>query len=158
MNVVDVDFAALLTQLGISGTFDTNSPRLTRADGTTLVTNQEWTDASTRGATDAAANNRGELRFLAQDAGVQTYWLYFDITGNGAKAANPQTPINGNFEVGGTGTATPAGWAADDDRRASTRASGRPSPRRSPPTARRSATARRRSPPTARRSRAASRT
>jgi uncharacterized repeat protein (TIGR01451 family) len=109
-NVVDVDFAALLTQLGIAGTYDTNSWRLTRADGTTLVTNQEWTDAVYAGATDATGNNRGELRFIAQDAGVQTYWLYFDITANGAKAANPQTPINGNFEVGGTGTATPAGW------------------------------------------------
>ena len=109
-NVVDVDFAALLTQLAINGTYDTNSWRLTRADGTTLVTNQEWTDRVYAGATDAAGNSRGELRFLAQDAGVQTYWLYFDVTANGAKAANPQTPINGNFEVGGTGTATPAGW------------------------------------------------
>jgi hypothetical protein len=111
MNAVDVDFAALLTQLGISGTFDANSPRLTRADGTTLVTLQEWTDRIYAGATDAAANSRGELRFIAQDAGAQTYWLYFDISGNGAKAANPQTPINGNFEVGASGTVTPAGWA-----------------------------------------------
>src|SRR5262249_24502332 len=62
-NVVDVDFAALLTQLGISGTLDTNSPRLTRADGTTLVTTQEWTDTIYAGASDAAANARGELRF-----------------------------------------------------------------------------------------------
>ncbi len=110
-NVVDVDFAALLTQLGISGTLDVNSPRVTRADGTTLVAIQQWTDRVYAGATDAAANNRGELRFLAQDAGVQTYWLYFDTTANGAKAANPQTPINGNFEVGASGTATPTGWA-----------------------------------------------
>jgi hypothetical protein len=109
-DVVDVDFAALLVQLGISGTLDVNSPRLTRTDGTTLVTTQEWTDRIYAGATDAAANNRGELRFLAQDAGVQNYWLYFDTTANGTKAANPQTPINGNFEVGASGTATPAGW------------------------------------------------
>jgi len=109
--VVDVDFAALLTQLSISGSFDTNSWRLTRGDGTTLVQLQEWTDRVYAGATDATANSRGELRFLAQDAGAQTYWLYFDVSANGAKAANPQTPINGNFEVGGTGTATPAGWA-----------------------------------------------
>ena len=110
-NVVDVDFTALLAQLSISGTFDTNSWRLTRADGTTLVTIQQWTDAVYGGATDGTGNGRGELRFLAQDAGAQTYYLYFDITANGAKAANPQTPINGNFEVGGTGTATPLGWA-----------------------------------------------
>ena len=108
---VDVDFAALLTQLGISGTFDTNSWRVTRADGTTLVTIQQYTDTRYGGATDATGNSRGELRFLAQDAGAQTYYLYFDITANGAKAANPQTPINGNFEFGGSGTATPPGWA-----------------------------------------------
>ena len=87
MNAVDVDFSALMTQLGIGGTFDTNSPRLTRSDGVTLVGNFEWTDVKYGGATDASGNSRGELRFLAQDAGAQTYWLYFDITGNGAKAA-----------------------------------------------------------------------
>jgi uncharacterized repeat protein (TIGR01451 family) len=108
--VVDVDFNTLLTALGISGTFDANSPRVTRADGTTLVTIQQWTDTVFGGVTDAAGDGQGELRFLAQDAGAQTYWLYFDITANGAKAANPQTPINGNFEVGATGTVTPAGW------------------------------------------------
>ncbi|HTO06407.1 MAG TPA: choice-of-anchor X domain-containing protein [Myxococcota bacterium] len=108
---VDVDFGALITQLGINGTFDTNSYRVTRPDGTTLVTLQQWTDARYGSATDATGNSRGELRFIAQDAGAQTYYLYFDITANGAKAANPQTPINGNFEFGGSGTATPPGWS-----------------------------------------------
>lgn len=109
MNVVDVDFAALLTQLAISGTFDANSPRLTRTDGTTLATSFEWTDVKYAGATDAASNSRGELRFLAQEAGAQTYWLYFDITGNGAKAATAlATRINGNFEHS-NGT-TPTNW------------------------------------------------
>ena len=107
MNAVDVDFAALMTQLGISGTFDTNSPRLTRADGTTLVASFEWTDVKYGGATDAANNARGELRFIAQDAGAQTYWLYFDITGNGAKAATAlATRVNGNFEHSNGTTAT----------------------------------------------------
>jgi hypothetical protein len=107
---VDVDFAALIAQLGINGSYDTNSYRVTRPDGTTLVTLQQWTDTRYGGATDATGNSRGELRFIAQDAGAQTYYLYFDITANGAKAANPQTPINGNFEFGGSGTATPPGW------------------------------------------------
>jgi hypothetical protein len=107
MNAVDVDFAALLTQLGISGTFDTNSPRLTRADGTTLVASFEWTDVKYANATDAANNSRGELRFIAQDAGAQTYWLYFDITGNGAKAATAlATRINANFEHSNVAVAT----------------------------------------------------
>ena len=54
---------------------------------------------------------RGEVRFILQDAGATTYFLYFDITQNGAKPANPQTPINGNFESGGAGTALPPGWS-----------------------------------------------
>ncbi len=109
-NVVDADFAALLTQLGISGTFDANSPRVTRADGTTLVASQEFTDVKYAGATDAASNSRGEVRFLAQDAGAQTYWLYFDVTQNGAKAATALgSRINGNFEHSSGATAT--NWA-----------------------------------------------
>jgi uncharacterized repeat protein (TIGR01451 family) len=107
--VVDADFAALMTQLGIAGTLDTNSPRVTRADGTTLVALQEFTDVKYAGATDATANNRGEIRFVAQDAGAQTYWLYFDITANGAKAATAlATRINGNFEH--SSGATPTNW------------------------------------------------
>ena len=107
MIVVDANFAALLTQLGISGTFDANSPRVTRADGTTLVALQEFTDVKLGGATDAAGNARGEIRFIAQDAGAQTYWLYFDITQNGAKAATAlATRINGNFEHSAGATAT----------------------------------------------------
>ncbi|MHB1333360.1 MAG: DUF6701 domain-containing protein [Sulfuriferula sp.] len=109
---VDVDFNALLTTLGAAGTFDVNSPRITRADGTTLSATQEFTDTVYAGATDAAGNGRGEVRFILQDAGPATYYLYFDIVANGPKAVNPQPPINGNFEVGATGTATPAGWSA----------------------------------------------
>ncbi len=105
--VVDADFAALLTQLGISGTFDVNSPRVTRSNGTTLVATQEFTDVKFGGATDASANARGEIRFIAQDAGAQTYWLYFDVTQNGAKAATAlATRINGNFEHSAGATAT----------------------------------------------------
>ncbi|HEX7812636.1 MAG TPA: DUF6701 domain-containing protein [Burkholderiales bacterium] len=107
---VDVDFPALLTQLGISGTFDVNSPRLVRSTGA-LATNQEFVDTRYLNATDAAGNGRGEIRFTLQDAGAVTYYLYFDITQNTAKAANPQTPINGNFETGAVGTTVPAGWA-----------------------------------------------
>jgi uncharacterized repeat protein (TIGR01451 family) len=105
--VVDVSFAALLTQLGITGTFDVNSPRVTRANGTTLVASQEFTDVKFGGVTDAAGNAQGEVRFIAQDAGAQTYWLYFDITQNGTKAATAlATRINGNFEHSSGATAT----------------------------------------------------
>lgn len=107
--VVDANFATLLTELGISGTFDVNSPRVTRADGTTLVASQEFTDVKLGGVTDAAGNSQGEIRFIAQDAGAQTYWLYFDITQNGAKAATALgTRINGNFEH--SAGATPTNW------------------------------------------------
>lgn len=108
---VDVDFVALLTQLGISGTFDVNSPRVVRSTGA-LSTNQQYTDTVYANATDASGNSRGEVRFISEDAGAATYYLYFDITANGAKAANPQTPINGNFEFGGSGNSTPPGWNA----------------------------------------------
>jgi hypothetical protein len=109
---VDVDFAALLTAVGAAGMFDPNSWRVVRADDATLVTTQEWTDAVYAGATDAAGNARGELRFILQDTGPTTYYLYFDVSASGPKAANPQTPINGNFEVGGAGTQSPPGWTA----------------------------------------------
>lgn len=107
---VDVDFPALLSTMGVSGTFDVNSPRVVRSGGTIAAT-QEFTDSVYAGATDAVGNGRGEVRFILQDAGATTYFLYFDITENGAKAANPQTPINGNFEKGGAGTALPPGWS-----------------------------------------------
>jgi hypothetical protein len=107
---LDVDFAALLSTLGISGSFDVNSPRVVRPNNT-LATIQEFTDSIYAGATDSVGNGRGEVRFILQDAGPATYYLYFDIVANGPKVANPQTPINGNFERGGTGTATPPGWA-----------------------------------------------
>lgn len=109
---LDVDFNSLLTALGVAGTFDVNSPRVTRPDGTTLGATQEFTDTVYAGATDAAGNGRGEVRFILQDAGPATYYLYFDIVANGPKAANAQPPINGNFERGVTGTQSPAGWTA----------------------------------------------
>jgi len=109
---MDVDFNALLTTLGVAGTFDVNSPRVTRPDGTTLSATQEFTDTVYAGVTDATGNGRGEVRFILQDAGPATYYLYFDIVTNGPKAANPRPPINGNFEVGSAGTATPIAWLA----------------------------------------------
>ena len=107
----DVDFNALLAQMGVSGTFDVNSPRVVRSTGA-VSTTQEYTDRVFSGATDAANNGRGEVRFILEDAGAVTYFLYFDVTQNGAKPANPQAPINGNFERGAAGTAQPAGWIA----------------------------------------------
>ena len=108
---VDVDFAAALAQMGVTGTFDVNSPRVVRSTGA-LSASQEFTDRVFAGVTDAASNGRGEIRFILQDAGAVTYYVYFDITQNGAKPANPQTPINGNFERGASGTAQPTGWNA----------------------------------------------
>lgn len=108
---VDVDFGALLSTLGVAGTFDANSPRIVRPNDA-LATYQEFTDSVYTGATDATGNSRGEVRFILQDAGPATYYIYFDIVANGPKAANPQTPINGNFERGMTGTEDPIGWSA----------------------------------------------
>jgi len=109
---VDVDFAAQLTTLGVTGSFDINSPRIVRSDDLSLATNQEYTDAIYAGGTDSTANNRGEIRFILQDAGATTYYLYFDTVANGPKATNSQSKINGNFEADITGTVTPNSWAA----------------------------------------------
>ncbi len=111
---VDVDFNQLLTNLGVVGTFDVNSPRVVTSSNT-LATTQEFTDRIYGGATDPASNGKGEVRFLLDADAVGsalTYYLYFDVTQNGSKAANPQTPINGNFEKGANGTAQPLGWNA----------------------------------------------
>lgn len=108
---VDVDFAALLSSLGVAGTFDINSPRVVRPNEV-LATTQEYTDAVFAGATDALGNSRGEIRFLLEDAGPVTYYLYFDIIANGPKAVSAQAPINGNFEQGVAGTQSPVGWTA----------------------------------------------
>lgn len=109
---VDVDFAALLTQMGVSGTFDANSPRVVRSTGTQSTT-QEFTDQVYASATDLRNNGRGEVRFLLEDAGPVTYYLYFDITQNGTKTAWPAAnTIDGNFEFSATGTQNPPGWTA----------------------------------------------
>lgn len=116
---VDVNFVTLLTTLGVAGTFDANSPRVVRSTGA-LAGNQEFTDGIFGGATDAIGDGKGEVRFILDDAGAVTYYLYFDVTANGVKPLNPQTPINGNFEqpaVGAayppvTGIAAPVGWLA----------------------------------------------
>lgn len=109
---VDVNFAALLATLGVAGTLDINSPRIVRPSDLALATTQEFTDSRFNNTTDALTNGRGEVRFLLQDAGASTYFLYFDITANGTKPINPQTPINGHFEFGGTGTQNPPAWTA----------------------------------------------
>lgn len=106
----DVDFALLLKDLGVSGNFDIQSPRVVRSDDLSLVTTQEYTDSIYKGATDALANSRGEVRFILEDNGPATYYLYFDIDANGPKSPNPQQKINGNFEADRAGTLSPTGW------------------------------------------------
>ena len=107
---VDVNFNSLLTIMGVSGTIDLNSPRVLRPSGV-LSTNQEFNQTIYAGATNATVG-QGNIRFLAEDAGSNTYYIYFDITQNGTKPVNPQTPIGGTFEQGTNGASTPPGWNA----------------------------------------------
>jgi uncharacterized repeat protein (TIGR01451 family) len=112
---IDVDFNSLLSSMGLSGTFDSDSPRIVRNDGS-LVAVQQFTDTVYEDGTDAEYNSRGEVRFILEDNGPAVYYLYFDITENGPKTPWPAADtINGNFEFGTTGQATPAGWAVDAD-------------------------------------------
>lgn len=113
--VVDVDFDALLSDLGISGTFDANSPRVVHSGGEPADV-QQFTDSVYMDATDATNNGRGEVRFIHQDSGSTTYYLYFDITENGTKSAwSAADTINGNFEFAETGDQDVAGWSVDAD-------------------------------------------
>ena len=102
---LDVDFNALIASLGASGTFDVNSPRVVRPNEA-LVSQQEFTDIIYSGVIDPLNNGRGQIKFIAEDAGAGPYYLYFDVTANGAKPANPQTTINGDFEHSATPTSS----------------------------------------------------
>ena len=108
---LNVNFNTLMTQLGISGTFDNNSPRIVRPNET-LASTQEYTDRIYNGVLDPASNARGEIKFILQDAGPATYYLYFDVLANGSKPANPRPTINGNFEHS-SGT-TPTNWSVSN--------------------------------------------
>ena len=98
---VDVDFVGLLDDMNVDTgvvTFDSNSPRVVRPNGS-LVTIQEFTDAIFNNALDNVGDGEGQIRFLLEDnPGAGDYYIYFDITQNGAKPANPSTVINGHFE------------------------------------------------------------
>lgn len=100
----DVDFTALIATLGAGGTFNVNSPRVVRPSEV-LASTQEYTDRIYNGVLDAASNGRGEIKFILQDAGPSTYYLYFDTI---AKPINPRPTINGNFEH--SAGATPTNW------------------------------------------------
>lgn len=95
---VDVNFTFLLSSLGATGTLDQNSIRIVKADHTTLLTTQEYSDSIYNNVLDAANNNQGQVKFITEENGAATYYLYFDTTANGSKPANPQAKINGDFE------------------------------------------------------------
>ena len=108
---VDVDFNALLATMGVSGTFDVNSPRDRAARRIACgATGVHRHDLQRRDGCDEQRARRNPVR--ARRCRASIYYVYFDITQNGTKAANPQTPINGNFERGASGTSQPAGWNA----------------------------------------------
>ena len=107
---IDVDFDALLTAMGISGTFDADSPRIVKENGS-LVAIQQFTDTVYAGNTDDTANGQGEVRFILEESGPSTCYLYFDITENGTKTPWPAADtINGNFELDTDNMGTLAGW------------------------------------------------
>jgi uncharacterized repeat protein (TIGR01451 family) len=108
--VLNVDFNSLLSQMGVSGTLDPNSVRVVQDNGA-LADTQQFADTVFNDATDAVGNGRGDVRFLMQQNGPRTYYLYFDVLENGAKPAWPANQtINGNFEFSTDGQQDPPGW------------------------------------------------
>ncbi len=102
---VDIDFTAL----GLTGDLDENSIRVVGSNGV-LLSKQEFTDILYASATDSLNNNKGEVKFILEDSGDVTYYLYYDTVENGSKTAlSSSYVINGNFEHS-DGT-TPTGWA-----------------------------------------------
>jgi len=101
---LNIDFTAL----GLSGDLDENSIRIVGSNGV-LLSKQEFTDVLYANATDALNNARGEVKFILEDSGTISYYLYYDTVENGLKTALASSyVINGNFEHS-SGT-TPTGW------------------------------------------------
>ena len=77
--VINADFADLMTTLGETDTFDDASVRVVKADGT-LLAEQEYNDRVYEGLLDAGSNQRGEIRFILEDApGGQQVYVYWDV-------------------------------------------------------------------------------
>jgi uncharacterized repeat protein (TIGR01451 family) len=108
--LLNVDFNSLLNQIGVNGTFDPNSVRVVRDNGN-LVNTQQFTDTVYFDATDEIGDGEGEVRFIMQQNGPRTFYLYFDILENGSKSTWPvNQTINGNFEFSNNGQQDPPGW------------------------------------------------
>ncbi len=112
---VAVDFGSLLSELGVSGTFDPNSVRVVSPGG--LVSSQKFDDEHYMGGADEVGNARGDVSFILEDAAPVTYYIYFDIEENGVKPAPsfPEpAPTNlvgdGDFEGSPPGTEDPPPW------------------------------------------------
>jgi len=75
----------------------------------TLLFKQEFTDILYNDVTDSENNNKGEVKFILEESGIVTYYIYYDKIENSTKSALASSyVINGNFEHS-TGT-TPTGW------------------------------------------------
>lgn len=83
---IAVDVDTLTSNLGVTGTADMDSLRLIRPNGSEL-SSYEFVDGFFNAAPDALGNNQGDVLFELEDATPTTYYLYFDITENGAKPA-----------------------------------------------------------------------
>jgi uncharacterized repeat protein (TIGR01451 family) len=99
---LNIDFSTL----GLLGDLDENSIRVVKEDGT-LLAQQEFTDILYNGVTDSLNNNRGEVKFIIEESGELTYYIYYDSIENGSKEVLSSTyVINGNFEHSSTSTVT----------------------------------------------------
>ena len=106
---LNIDFTAL----GLSGDLDENSIRVVKATDT-LLAKQEFTDGLYNASTDSLNNGKGEIKFLVEESGTVTYYVYYDVVENGSKTAlSSGYAINGNFEH--SNGSTPTGWTIGQD-------------------------------------------
>ncbi|MFH1958067.1 MAG: hypothetical protein ABIJ15_06285, partial [bacterium] len=88
--IYELDFNDLLNRLGVTGTFDVNSPRVVEVTsiGTVLGERKSWFEAP---VFISSVNARGHLIWnfngISPAGAVRYYNIYFDIAENGSKAA-----------------------------------------------------------------------
>ena len=100
----DINFTDVLNQLGFTGTFDDNSTRVFEYNSTGGLLHEMPSQFDKGYAYDSTSNAFGTLVFImngtTESNAVRTFFVYFDTTENGAKAA-PSYQTNLSYAFSG---------------------------------------------------------